>query len=81
MIADVVLGNNIDTIYWVNDLKANGSENIILIDYDYIGELQMINGIVYISSREALAYIQKFDSVSYYKSIYILPRMSKHNSF
>lgn len=75
MILDVVLGNNMDTTMWIKDLKSRLADNICVIDYDYGGLPTMNNGVMYISNIDAKKYLEKFDSVCFYKSMYIYPGM------
>ena len=75
MIVDVILGNNMDTPMWIRDLKFNLSDSICVIDYDYYGEPTRINGVMYVSNIDAKKYLEKFDSMCFYKSMYIYPGM------
>lgn len=75
MILDVILGINADTPKWIKELKLNLSDYICVIDYDYYGEPAMYNGVMYISDLDAKEYFEKFDSVCFYKSMYIYPGM------
>lgn len=82
MHANVILGNNIDTIYWITHLKLIENENIIVIDYEYFGEPKLIREALYISAIEAKNYIENFDSICFYKSMYGYPGMGgKMSSF
>ncbi|ETP67315.1 hypothetical protein G159_19410 [Planococcus glaciei CHR43] len=76
MIADVILGFNIDTIVWIEELKEHGMENIIVVDYEWFEEPINREGILFLSSIDAKSYIKKFDTVNYYKSMYVYPGMS-----
>ncbi|MBT2571129.1 hypothetical protein [Planococcus sp. ISL-110] len=76
MIIDIILGNNIDTKMWINDLKTNGAEYIIVIDYENHKEPKEIDGIIYMDPINAQKYIRKFDAKNYYKSVYGFPGMS-----
>ena len=80
MIVDVILGKNIDTPFWIRNLSLSLREHICVIDYDYYGEPAMIDGVMYLSSVEAKEYLNKFDSVCFYKSIYIYPGIYNLNS-
>lgn len=75
MILDVILGENVDTSFWIKKLRLNFSEHICVINYDYYGEPVFINGVMYLSVEEAKEYFKKFDSICFYKSIYIYPGM------
>ena len=76
MVADVILGNNIDTLMWIENLKMNSSNIIIVLDYDYYGEPNTDNGVIYLANIDAKEYLQKFDSVYFYKSMYVYPGMN-----
>lgn len=76
MIADVILGYNIDTQNWIEDLKFNDSDCIVVLDYDYSGEPFYIDSILYISSLDIKKYLEKFDTINFYKSLYVYPGMS-----
>ena len=80
MIANIILGINIDTQMWINNLKLSKSDNIFILDYEYYGELNYRNGITYISPLDAKEYFKKFDTLFYYKSIYIYPGMNGRSS-
>lgn len=75
MILDVVLGHTIDTKMWINNLQKNGSEHIIVIDYEYREAIKEIEGILYMSPTNAMKYIEKFDTKNYYLSLYAFPGM------
>ena len=75
MIVDIILGNNIDTEMWICNLKAEGAENIVVINYEYNEELADKEGIMYLSPQQAQEYIRKFDTKNYYKSMYAFPGM------
>lgn len=81
MVADVILGNNIDTLLWIENLKENSHENIIVIDYDQVIDVKKICDITYLSRNHAQKFLVKFDTIFYYKSLYIYPILHKHKSF
>jgi len=76
MDAHVILGINVDTRAWIKELKLQKNDNIIVIDYNYLGEMKKIKGVIYISTYEFKHYAKKFDKVNYYKSLYGFPGMS-----
>lgn len=76
MIADVILGNNIDTLIWIKELKEMSRENIVVVDYEFIGEPLIIDGVKYLSNTTAKEFLKSFDSVCFYKSMYIYPGMN-----
>lgn len=78
MIANVVLGINVDTVGWIKELKLSVVENIIVLDYDYYGEKINKGSVIYMSSSDALIELKKFDNVKYYKSIYIYPEIREN---
>lgn len=49
MIADVILVLNIDTMQWVKELKIAGSDHIVVLDYDYLGEPLEKDSVIYFS--------------------------------
>lgn len=73
MIADVIIGKNIDTSYWIRELKSNLHEYIFVVDYDYYIDPEIIDNVTYVSHIDAKNLLKKFDSVVYYKSMYIFP--------
>lgn len=73
MIAHVILGKNIDTLYWIMELKSNLYENIIVIDYDHYVDPLIIDEVTYLSDSDARKQLNKFDSVNFYKSMYVYP--------
>lgn len=79
VIATVILGKNIDTPGWIRELKANFHEHIIVIDYDHNGAIEIIDGVIYSSNVHAEELLDKFDSIYFYKSIYIYPGTYKLN--
>lgn len=72
---DVILGINSETNMWIKDLKLSLSDHICVIDYDYYGEPTMTNGVMYVSTIDAKEYFKRFDSICFYKSMYIYPGM------
>ncbi|MDN7242211.1 hypothetical protein QWY14_10395 [Planococcus sp. N028] len=79
MIADVILGNNIDTAMWIKELKK-GSNTIIIVDYDNNHNFIKENEVMYMSPQIAKKYIEKFDTINYYKSLYGYPGMQGNMS-
>lgn len=80
MIIDIILGKNVDTQMWLNDLKEIKADNIVVIDYDSINGCEEIEGVIYLSPNFAKEYLKKFDSKNYYKSLYGYPGMSSNTS-
>ncbi|MBD8014498.1 hypothetical protein [Planococcus wigleyi] len=76
MTVDIILGNNVDTKMWIDELRGNESEHIIVIDYESDEKLKEIDGINYMEPSYALTYIKKFDTKNFYKSVYAFPGMS-----
>lgn len=76
MIADIILGNNIDTSIWITELREVGAEHIIIIDYDSSENYKEKDNIVYVTPCYAKKYMQKFDSINFYKSLYAYPGMN-----
>lgn len=75
MIADIILGNNIDTLMWINELQEARADFIIVLDYEFNGEPFFNNGVLYISTYDIRNHLTQFDSTNYYKSLYIYPGM------
>lgn len=73
MIADIILGINIDTLLWIEKLKEIGADYIIVLDYDYYDKPKYKNDVLYISTADLKIYLKKFDTVRFYKSLYIFP--------
>lgn len=76
LIVDIILGNNIDTLMWITELRENGADHIIVIDYDSSEDYKEKDNIIYITPCYAKKYIQKFDSINFYKSLYAYPGMN-----
>lgn len=76
MVLDVILGVNIDTEVWFKELLVKGCNNIAVIDYDFDGEPEIREGLLYISSLDAKAYFREFHAVNFYKSMYVYPGMN-----
>lgn len=76
MIADIILGNNIDTSIWITELRENGVDHIIVIDYDCSEAYTEKDHIIYISPFYAKKYIERFDTINFYKSLYAYPGMN-----
>lgn len=76
MIVDVILGVNIDTDHWIKELKAGGSDHVIVLDYDYFGEPIEKDSIIFFSIHDIKIYLRKFDSIYFYKSLYGYPGMN-----
>ncbi|MEZ0481639.1 hypothetical protein [Planococcus sp. SSTMD024] len=77
MEANVILGNNIDTNVMVYKLKKRRATNIFVVDYDYYGNTKFLNNVTYTSSKDAVNLFEEFDSVIFYKSLYILPGLTR----
>lgn len=75
MIIDIILGNNIDTLMWINNLVKNDADHIGVIIYDCFEGFEERNGVIYMSPTYAKEYIKKFDTVNLYKSLYAYPGM------
>lgn len=80
MILDLILGRNIDTSQWVYELKGIGADYIAVLDYDLAEDYKVKENTTYISSNFAIKYVRNFDSVNYYKSLYVYPGMSGNMS-
>ena len=73
MIADVILGLTIDTNVWIDNLKKDSADNIFVVDYDYYGEPYSIDRVLYLSPLDASKVLRGFDSLNFYKSLFIYP--------
>ncbi|KOF08647.1 hypothetical protein AC739_19135 [Planococcus glaciei] len=77
MIAEVILGYNIDTKLWIKKLKKKIIRNtIFVLDYEYFGEPKETNGVTYISSNDLKIFLKEFDTINFYKSLYGYPGMN-----
>lgn len=76
MIIDVILGKNIDTCMWINDLKKIKVDQIAVIDYESIVDFEEVDGVIFLSPSCAKKYLKKFDAINYYKSLYAYPGMN-----
>lgn len=72
---NVVLGNVIDSAFFVKELKNEGEEFVVIIDYELRVDQVYKNEIQYISPEYASRLVKEFHSVKYFKSMYILPGM------
>lgn len=75
MIIDIILGNNIDTLMWINNLAENEADQIGVVIYDCFEGFEERNGTLYMSPTYAKEYIKNFDTVNFYKSLYAYPGM------
>lgn len=75
MIINVILGVNIDTPMWISNLQKIKADYIAVINYDSINLIEEKDEIIYISSNIAKKYLDQFEKVKYYKSIYIFPEI------
>ena len=75
MMLDVILGITVDTPMWITNLREDFADDIIVVDYEYYYEPEVRDGVTYMSPRDAKEYMKKFDSVNYYKSMYVYPGM------
>ena len=73
MIADIILGSNIDTSMWIKDLIKQGAHNIFVINYEYHGPPVKVNGITYLGPAVGKDYFYQFDTLFFYKSMYQYP--------
>lgn len=76
MIADVILGNTVDTNMWIDKLIKNKAGNIIVLDYDEIRDIKLRKDVVFLNPLNVKEYLKKFDRVNYYKSLYVYPGMN-----
>lgn len=76
MTAAVILGNNVDTNFWIKNLQPMLYNEIIILDYDYQSEPKQINGVLYMSANDTKIFIENCNHVKFYKSLYGLPGMS-----
>lgn len=76
LIIDVILGVDIETTNWISNLQANMADQIIVLDYDYFGEPEIRDNILYLSTFDIKEHLMKFDTVNFYKSMYVYPGMS-----
>lgn len=76
MIFNIIIGNNVDTPMWIEYLVNLNAENIIVLDFDYIGEPQNISGVKFISVNDIKDYYNLFDTFYFYKSLYAYPGMN-----
>ncbi|MFC4713430.1 hypothetical protein [Planococcus dechangensis] len=77
---NVVLGNLIDSSICVKELKDTGEEFIVVLDYDLRVDKIYKNDIEYISPEYATRLVKEFQSIRYFKSLYILPGMYKETN-
>lgn len=75
---NVILGVTVDTSTWVAQLRDTETSSIVVLDYDYIGDPEYREGVLHLSSIDTKDYIEKFDSVRFYKSLYVYPVMGGH---
>ncbi|MCM3609964.1 hypothetical protein M4S82_01790 [Planococcus sp. MERTA32b] len=80
MEANIILGRNMDTSYWILELKKSGASNINVLDYEYFGDPIQIDDVFYLSSHDLMEKIKSYDSRIYYKSLYIFPTLKKYNT-
>lgn len=77
MQADIILGINTDTQKLIDELKEMLAENIIVLDYELLGDMYVLQDIIYISPNDLRAYLKSYKIINYYKSIYFYPGMFK----
>ncbi|WP_203340229.1 hypothetical protein [Planococcus beijingensis] len=75
MIIDVILGQNIDTSMWINELKEMKADFIAVINYDSVNEFEEVERVIYLSPNIAKEYLKNFDTINFYKSLYAYPGM------
>ncbi|MFC3212218.1 hypothetical protein [Planomicrobium okeanokoites] len=80
MEANIILGRNIDTSYWILELKSSGASNINVLDYEYFGDPIQIDDVIYLSSYDLKEKIKSYDSIIYYKSMYIFPTLKNYKT-
>ena len=73
--ASIILGNNIDTFKWIEFLKNEKHEDIIVVDYEYTGKPKIYEDVIYISYLDGENYLKNFHTVKFFKSMYIYPGM------
>ena len=78
MILSVILGVAIDTPIWIAELQKNGADHILVVDYEYTGEPEQREAILYLSPHDAKNYMKKFDSVEFFTCFYGYPRTKRN---
>lgn len=76
---NIILGVSIDTLLWVEILREQGKQCIMVLDYDLTTDVNSINNITYISPRYAEKLSRENNSIMFYSSIYIYPGMYKQS--
>ncbi|WP_298824727.1 hypothetical protein [uncultured Planococcus sp.] len=75
MILSVILGVTVDAPMWIAHLSESEANHIVVLDYDYVGEAEYKGNVLYLSPLDVKNYMNKFDSVNFYKSLYVYPGM------
>lgn len=69
MILSVILGVAIDTPMWIAELQEKKTEHIVVVDYDYLGEPQQRESILYLSPNDAKKYMKRRNRAPVLKKI------------
>lgn len=80
MILSVILGVTVDTPMWIEHLRESEADHIMVLDYNYTRESEQRGDILCLSPPDAKIYINKYDSVEFFKSLYVLPGMAGNMS-
>ena len=75
IILSVILGVAVDTPRWIEELRENEADYIAVVDYDYTGEPEQREDILYLSPIDAKNYMKNFDSVEFFTCFYGFPGM------
>ena len=75
MILSVILGVALDTPIWIFELKENGLDHIMVVDYEWTGEPEQRESILYCSPHDAKNYMKQFDSLEFFTCFYRYPKM------
>lgn len=75
MVLNVILGNDIGTLKWINNLKEKGEKYIIVLDYGKKDADYNKNNVIYTSPNEIKKHLYGCDKLVFYKSMYGFPGM------
>lgn len=81
MILDLILGVTLDTPFIIRSLRNENVTEIVVLDYDYFDNPYIIDGVLYASTYDAKKLIRNYDTVNYYKSLYIYPSICKDSIY
>lgn len=73
---NIILGINMDNEELSKYLSNNHDNDLVILDYESIGETRKVNGITYISPNNLKIMMKEYDTLIFHKTLCSYPGMS-----